>query len=637
MEAQNAKPSVLDRIEAKLFVVKAWIWMLAITVVASIAAVSFFTAFTIGCDHNDVILRQESAELRQKILNEGSPAESEEYFSTEISMRAVVHRSITTEYEGRIYHLMATPETNAADWLNFNSMRETEEYRIYIGFESCFAFELDSPKYYGVTITSFIQRLDQMPYQDNEGYFHEGFDYESSFDFDHLDFPFHIKYHEERENFDPEFFVPIEAALRTAYRSLFDDMSPVFAKFGIPDGRKIWENKIAEKAQIITTIRVGQAYLFVAPIAALGAALSFIAGMMILVKKKGVQIENQTGVAPNENVPLPPPGKALRIIAKTKLKPSLGEWVFRGVGLALLLAYSIYMGVVRIHARQGGGAVLDEFWNNAFQSLYALGSMMLILIVVIIIAESHRNLFRAAYLFFTAGFVYYVTMTGLMYDIIHLFVGENGEMFNNIVKFELPGNLFFGCGIFSFLGFFLFTEPNEAVISRKVFRLLSLLPVALASASIIVSIEMQFAHIVVPDYLSNLFFIKDPSFLFVGISLEYVIFFIRLGCRKKYGEQAEAAERLPEMQILKNIALCLLIALLTAIAYIIPAHLRLDAGLSCIYSIAFVSIPLFLFLKPGGKNRNFHFDILYYALFFFFTALPTIILYANELFFQAGA
>ena len=274
---------------------------------------------------------------------------------------------------------------------------------------------------------------------------------------------------------------------------------------------------------------------------------------------------------------------------------------------------------------------MGEFGDNLFRSLYGAGHLVLIVVVVVIIAETIRNLAAFTALFFSLGLGYYALMTGLMFAITHLFVGGHGPLLTSILQFELPGNLFFGCGIFTFLGFFLFADPRRYFLKEKTMRWLSLIPIAMAIASIVLSIIAQGETWRVPYWISSLFFVKDPSFLLTGIGFELVIFFIRRHMQKKYGSAYREIERSSQVQVMKNFALCGLILVLSLATYLVPENMRMSIGLSCKYAIGFLLIPVFVFMKPSGESRNMRFDWLYYALFWLASMLPTIIVSIGNL------
>ena len=76
-----------------------------------------------------------------------------------------------------------------------------------------------------------------------------------------------------------------------------------------------------------------------------------------------------------------------------------------------------------------------------------------------------------------------------------------------------------------------------------------------------------------------------------------------------------------------------MVLFLSLATYLIPVNTRMEIGLSCKYSIGFLLVPLFLYMKPSGESRNHRLDWLYYLLFVVTSALPTIITYADALFF----
>ena len=639
----QSKPSLFKRIELALCRRKAKIVLAIVTSVFVLAFSALFSTFFVAVERNDLLLHEDSMALRNDIITTGGKPSWDSFFAQQVTMRSVELKEKAVTLQDQEYRVLVTTENISSDWININTTFLQDDFIIHVGLESCFFIDMEYPQPYSITITSEILYDNTAEdweagtvqfFYDEAGNPYDGLCYASSCDFEHLEFPLKNMIGSAYDSFTLEFVAEMRELFRPYYQKVFDAMPEVLSTFGITDARAFWEHKAAEKARIVPLVRIGEFYVAAGTLGSLSLCLLLFVLLRDAVEKSEAKRRLvQTTPLPEE---VPPqqevrPNRAVGFIPKSKLKPFIGEWALRAIGLLFILSFSVYVGIGRIYDAHGWTMPLGEFGTNLFQSFYAAGHLTLIVVVAVIIAEARRNLAHFAALFFSLGFGYYAMMTGMLYAIDHLFTAENAQLLAYILRFELPGNLFFGVGIFTFLGFFLFAKPEGTFIKERRMRWLSLLPVAMAIFSIVMSARMQHSAVDVPYYLSNLFFVKDPTFLITGIGLEYVIFGIRRYCEKHYGDSARESERSKEIQFLKNLALCGMVLLLCLLTYLIPVNERMGLGLSCKYSIGFLLIPLFLFMKPSGEDRNRRFDWLYYLLFFITSALPTIIAYAGQI------
>ena len=334
-----------------------------------------------------------------------------------------------------------------------------------------------------------------------------------------------------------------------------------------------------------------------------------------------------------ETSPLPPPeerkgaavileGPIERFCAKTHIRPVLGEWVIRGIGFALIVLGSIFMHI--INASLATPAIEDLY--PLFKMINAAGQVLLVVALIGIIAETRRNLTFTAAMFFTMAVTYYLAVNSVFFALDSTIkIDFMGISFSQFLSMMLPGNIFMSMGLFAFIGFFLFEDPPSWLVKRKVFRLLSLIPTGIAILSVVLSILYR-AEAITPNYwVSSFFFVRDVDGLFVGIAFLFELFLFRHVIAKRYGkENVDELMSRPSVQFKKNLILCLIIAIYTAIFYLVPSggrmHLRLDD-----HTLIFCLIPLLLFYKPAGKNRSNASNILYYALYILTFLIPTIV------------
>ncbi len=334
-----------------------------------------------------------------------------------------------------------------------------------------------------------------------------------------------------------------------------------------------------------------------------------------------------------ETSPLPPPeerkgaavileGPIERFCAKTHIRPVLGEWVIRGIGFALIVLGSVFMHI--INASLATPAIEDLY--PLFKMINAAGQVLLVVALIGIIAETRRNLTFTAAAFFTMAVTFYLAVNSVFFALDSTIkIDFMGITFSQFLSAMLPGNIFMSMGLFAFIGFFLFEDPPSWLVKRKVFRLLSLIPTGIAILSVVLSILYR-AQAITPNYwVSSFFFVRDVDGLFVGIAFLFELFLFRHVIAKRYGkENVDELMSRPSVQFKKNLILCLIVAIYTAIFYLVPSggrmYLRLDD-----HTLIFCLIPLLLLYKPAGKNRSNASNILYYALYILTFLIPTIV------------
>lgn len=334
-----------------------------------------------------------------------------------------------------------------------------------------------------------------------------------------------------------------------------------------------------------------------------------------------------------ETSPLPPmeerkgaavilEGPVERFCAKTHIRPVLGEWVIRGIGFALIILGSVFMHI--INASLATPAIEDLY--PLFKMITSAGQVLLVVALIGIIAETRRNLTFTAAAFFTMAVTFYLAVNSVFFALDSTIkVDFMGITFSQFLSMMIPGNIFMSMGLFAFIGFFLFEDPPSWLVKHKVFRLLSLIPTGIAITSVVLSILYR-AEAITPNYwVSSFFFVREVDGLFVGIAFLFELFLFRHVLAKRYGkENVDELMSRPSVQFKKNLILCLIIAVYTAIFYLVPSggrmYLRLDD-----HTLIYCLIPFLLFYKPAGKNRNSASNILYYALYILTFLIPTIV------------
>ena len=311
-----------------------------------------------------------------------------------------------------------------------------------------------------------------------------------------------------------------------------------------------------------------------------------------------------------------------RLVAKTRLRPVFGEWMVRGLGLALVMIGGILLRLIDYSVIDDTAKVLYPL----FDTMATLGRLLLVVAIIGIIAETRKGLTGTSAIFFSLALTYYFVLNSLLLFVDSAIKADYGGVsISTLISVILPGNVFLSIGLFSFIGFFLFEEPPEWFINRKVFRALSAIPTLIALGSVAFSLLIASAAIKPNYWVSSFLFVRDFDGVFVGILFEFALFIFRAVSRKKYGDDKvdEEMER-PAMQFKKNLALCGIVLLYVVIFYSFPPDWKSALNLSN-HTFVYLLIPIFLFYKPTLRNRSGVSDVVYYAIYIFALALPSIV------------
>ena len=354
------------------------------------------------------------------------------------------------------------------------------------------------------------------------------------------------------------------------------------------------------------------------------------------LRASGVDMEVAAQPPQTMGKPQGPRGRKFdEFIREKGLKPIFGEWFFRGAGLILILIANVFFFIAERSSTGAWGAGWAAFSTGAsgiFRAGSEIGTFILVISVVQIVAETKRNLHVSSIVFLALSIVYYLLLCGVLY-FLDLFLEIPESFLTTEITPRLPGNLFLGIGIFAFLGFFLFTDPPEWLINRKVFRGLSILPLALAVASTANSIVVKLTQTGPSYWISNFLFIRDFAAVFVGISFEFVIFFLERRARKQFGsEKSMTPTQKKGLQFRKNIGLCILVLIYVLIFYLTPSYIHDLLELNLKHTFLYLTIPFFLFYKPAGEKHKLGLDILYYALYIIALQAPRILQIGISLF-----
>lgn len=433
---------------------------------------------------------------------------------------------------------------------------------------------------------------------------------------------------------EEDFEVVVDAMTQKATAS-FSNLPSYVELFGYKNGKGF----MSESANLYHTVKsiakLARISIYSSGVAV--ASLSLFFGSLILrhTKKK----ENRSKIrlfSPNlveeddgDTTPteIPKESRFEVFLEQHHIKPIFGEWFFRIIGLILVASCSFILSLFTRSYYENWGEewiTLADNTTEIFENISAVGTFMLLIAVIGIIAETRRNLHISAWLFISLSIGNYLFSCATLFS-YQIVSGRHGAILANNAATSLPGNVFLGIGLFSITGFFLFFNPPRSVINRKTFRCLSFIPTSIALLSVLTTYLYKSESYVPSYWVRNILFIRDSSIVFMGIFYEYAIFVFQAILSKRYGAaNARKLGEKPFIQFQKNASLGVVIVILTVIFYLIPSDQRANFGFSSTQAFYFVLIPFFLFYKPSGRHYSTKSNIIYYVLYAIAWSLPSI-------------
>lgn len=308
-------------------------------------------------------------------------------------------------------------------------------------------------------------------------------------------------------------------------------------------------------------------------------------------------------------------------VMKTHYKPIFGEWFIRALGFILIVVGSIFMKLINKNIISDTGQLYKLFNNFS-----TIGYFLLVIALVGIIAQTNKKLTRGSIIFFILSVTYYFTINSIFFALDNVSKSDyDGLSISNMIASMLPGNIFLSIGLFTFIGFFLFEEPDEWFIKRKVFRGLSAIPTSIAIISVALSILWSNNVLQTNYWIKSFLFIRNFDGLVVGILFEYALFAFKSIYTKRYGKNvAENDLFLPHNQLKKNLALCAIVIIYIILFYIMPYDWK-KSLVDDSHTYVYLLIPIFLFYKPIGKDYKPISNFIYYAIYIAALIIPSII------------
>ena len=537
---------------------------------------------------------------------------------------------VTLEKQNGVFYTVS-PESQASDFYEFRvdatwTLRDTSyTFRTYVSNGTCgMRDEIRCPFYLEVDVLT----ADGGHLKTEEGYSCQVFLLGC---FDENRVPLVAEASDRHRYFEDEDWDACQAALTKRAAEAIMSLPSYAESAGYANGETFYKNIIAAFHDTYRLYSFAYAAIPFGTIAVISLSLFF--GFLNIsrteVLKKRIEEKAESSKEPlSAPKPLSPRSMSrVMFFEEHHIRPFLGEWFFRAVGLLLVAVGSTMLSLFAKAQSDNWGEGWDQFSlssSELFRVFNSLGNIALIIVVIGIIAETRRNLNFSAWFFLTLSFVYYIVSCSLVFA-TELTWGQFGEGLANGFSLSLPGNVFFGIGLFAIIGFFLFYDPPKYAVNRKAFRALVAFPIAAAIVSVAFSYYYQATTNVLSYWIRNFFFIRSAHILFVGILYEVSIFFFHFGMSKRgITQEVGSISKSPYFQFQKNVALCLLIGLLVGIFYLIPAESREYLGIETQHAWFFLLIPFFLFFKPAGINHKKRDDIIYYAIYAVAWALPSL-------------
>ena len=595
---------------------KRGLWTSAISLFLFFAIFLTSLIFTVRLPSNPgIYIGEEFMSVRAKTLESGQRVDA---IAKSIITRSKQVYGVSHPFGESSYISMFSKSDHASDWFGLRYEHVCEKIKVIAEFST--TFYLDDVKGKDLPFSYDLDLYDSTTGEDlyiSFSAYEEGGSYVISADY------LLNKYSDEAN-----------ALYEKAARETLDKITPYLNQHieesgfaSAPQALKLISDHYQRFDDIISALFIIDIIFSTLTIISFGA-LSFSLIARGMINEQDFDIKKETEALPPPI--LEEPSNFATRLKKMHLRPLIKEWPIRIVGLSLLFIGSLFTLLSALATKHSWGEGWTNFFTNfslPIESILSLGNFILAICIVNIIAETHYKLHRTAFTLFGLGLIYYVITTLFMFFLEISYPSEAGvgELVVFIFQLLLPGNIFLGIGIFCHVGFFLFSTPDPKKINRRAFRFCSAIPTVFALFVLAFSYLFNSAIFFIPYWISNLLFIKDPSFLIGGIGYEFIVFLWHLRMKKKYGENYLFYEEREDSQMMKNIMLCILILTLQIAAFAIPLQIRKAMKFSATYTVIGLSIPLFLLQKPAGKNRKGSGDILYYALFFAFTFLPSLL------------
>ena len=624
--------AILHKVKAAIFSKSGVIITGALSLIYIGAMAGLFITSINNYNNPSLACGKEFRSLRQEILQSGTAERNPRFIERENYGKNFV--VVTKEHQGETFRVLVSSEDKYSNFLGISTVRLYDGYGLGLCFGTAWFLEdtYVADENYIFYVQAVIAKADGTPYYlgDTDIELDNDYRYSCNTSFNLI----------ELHPLDDVWGIDVDQAIvddinqnaPAIIEEFITHITPVLEQFQSHNIPKIFAGL---QKGMLNSIYCSSLLIIAAFLSVIGGPILclFGFGLANLIHQKNAAKLLANGpleTVVEENVPastpteIPPSraGPLQKFVEKTHIRPVLGEWVIRGLGLALLIVGSVFMSLINKELLPAG----VENYYPLFSSLHSMGSFLLVIAVIGIIAETRKNLTVLSAFFFTLAVTYYLAVTSALFfvDTVDRY-DFAGISFSSLISTFLPGNIFMGLGLFTFIGFFLFEEPPRWFKKRKLFRSLSAIPTSVALASVVFSF-LRLGGIVEPNYwISTILFVSAFDSLFVGVIYLYTIFIFRTILKKRHGrDRVDDVMARPWVQFQKNICLCLIVLAYTALFYTLPADIKHALALPD-HTFIYFLIPLLLFYKPAGKNRKAISNVIYYTLYIIGAAFPSVL------------
>jgi len=342
--------------------------------------------------------------------------------------------------------------------------------------------------------------------------------------------------------------------------------------------------------------------------------------ILIIKKKKKVKLEEKK----EEIIDVPINENKKEDIKPNNLKIPLifRETLIRIIGLVTLFLCSFTLYFLL-------GTTFGTFKIMSIQDAYKLQRYGAALIVIPLILlfftkldfmqkKSGKELARSCFMFFILGVAYYIAEVLLIVDVSqgNDLLSVIGTIFSNF----LPGNIFFGIGIFQLFTLFLFSTPKWCNTKNKItfFRFLALLPFLYTLISILYPIAVSYWGLTPWSiWLRYLLFNKSFVTLIFAFLFTFTIFLYEKHIKKKYKDNIDLYMNGRRYMFNKNIITCCIILFIAILDFTV-GYFNIENPLKLGGNwILIVLIPFILFYHHTIGKRNKTWDLTYSVLYAF--------------------
>ncbi len=303
--------------------------------------------------------------------------------------------------------------------------------------------------------------------------------------------------------------------------------------------------------------------------------------------------------------------------------PFIPETVFEIIGIILVMLGSVRI-IYMIYYIFAGEGINQEAFNqisNGLFSTFTIGMFLLYFIDFDIYLDDRRSLRNI--------FGYFLVFIGLYFSeciLIEYLIRMRGLFTIFGEKYIIPNN-FGSISCYFAIMFFLFYNPKFLTTKKRtiIFRLMSIIPIVWVFVTTLI-----FENYKAWGWDLSLwgkYFINSerPQFSILCVSYLVGLYFIRLFFKHRYGEiNAKKFFNGNRFYFIKNIFVCLIIALIALIEYIFKDTNTNIKGIGNYYQIIYL-IPILFFYHPHHGSRNKGVDYLTLGLYGLFLCFGYII------------